>query len=508
MHLLIKTVKILVVCFGITLICCRSVKTEPSERPNVLWIFVEDISPDLGTYGNELVHTPNLDHMADNGIKFLNTIMPSPVCSPSRSAIITGMMSTTLGTHNHHSSRTNETAIVLPDDVTTVPELFKEAGYFTFNKGKDDYNFWYDRKDLYQGPYAEHPLYGKSGRQFDWKDRKDKSQPFFGQIQLKGSKHIFNEKFKSMEKDTIDRSKIELPPYYPDIPIIREEWGQYLETMQITDNEVGEIIKSLENDGLLANTVIFFFSDHGMRMLRHKQFLYEGGIKVPLIVMWKGKASPISPGSVDNDLVSGFDIGVTSLQLAGIEIPAYMEGENLFDDSTSAHEYIISTRDRCDFTIDRIRSVRSKQYKYIKNYFPMRSYMQANYRDEWSSTKALRLLYQQGKLDSVQSRIFQSTRPEEELYDLLIDPHELNNLVAIEGYQDVLQEHRAVLKEWILETDDQGQYPEDEANLKYMLGIWGDQAVNEEYGVLRAKYTDYGGSIAAKRSQSFKLVEE
>ena len=138
----------------------------------------------------------------------------------------------------------------------------------------------------------------------------------------------------------------------------------------------------------------------------------------------------------------------------------------------------------------------------------MRSYMQANYRDEWSSTKALRLLYQQGKLDSVQSRIFQSTRPEEELYDLLIDPHELNNLVAIEGYQDVLQEHRAVLKEWILETDDQGQYPEDEANLKYMLGIWGDQAVNEEYGVLRAKYTDYGGSIAAKRSQSFKLVEE
>ena len=157
------------------------------HRPNILWIAVEDISPFLGCYGYENA-TPNLDKLAGRGVRFANTFMPAPVCSPCRSSLITGMMPTTIGVHNHHSSRTKETAIYLPEKIKTLPELFKTAGYFTFNQGKDDYNFWYNREDLYSGEYVTHKLYGKSGkRQVGWKNRRP-DQPFFGQIQLAGGK--------------------------------------------------------------------------------------------------------------------------------------------------------------------------------------------------------------------------------------------------------------------------------------------------------------------------------
>lgn len=476
-------------------------------RPNVLWIYVEDISPDIGAYGNDLVHTPQLDKMAKQGVKFTNTIMPSPVCSSSRSAMITGIMSTTIGTHNHHSSRTEASAIRLPDTLTTIPELFKKAGYYTFNSGKDDYNFWYTRKDLYDGAYYQHPLYGKSAKRTDWNARLDKSQPFFGQIQLKGSKQIFSKTFKEKVITPIDRSLVALPPYYPDVPLIREEWAQYLETMELTDVEVKNTLDQLKADGLLENTVVFFFSDHGMRSLRHKQFLYEGGIKVPFIVLWKGNPTLVKPGTINNKLISGLDIGATSLALAGIEKPSYMEGKDLFAANHKARPFVISARDRCDFTIDRIRSVRTERFKYIRNFFPNRSYMQPNYRDEWESTQLLRTLYADGKLNEVQSRIFKDNRPEEELYDLIRDPDEISNLAINIDYQKELERHREILNNWVKETDDKGQYPEDVENLKYMLGIWDEQAVNKEYDVIRKEFPDLAGSLKSNKSARFELVK-
>ena len=172
---------------------CRSADM---QRPNILWIEVEDLSPLMSCYGYDINPTPNLDLMAEKGILFKNTFMPAPVCSPCRSALIMGMMQTTLGIHNHHSSRSEETAIHLPEHVKTLPELFREEGYFTFNQVKDDYNFWYDRESLYAGEYTTHKLYGKSGsRNISWKDRQP-NQPFFGQIQLSGGKHIYRKDFR------------------------------------------------------------------------------------------------------------------------------------------------------------------------------------------------------------------------------------------------------------------------------------------------------------------------
>ncbi|WP_039990174.1 sulfatase family protein [Paraglaciecola arctica] len=494
------------------LLCSCAQKTEqiaktPDKKPNILWIYVEDISQDLGTYGEPLVKTPVIDDLANKGVKFTNTIMPAPVCSAVRSAMITGVMQTTLGVHNHHSARTEESAFYLPETITTVPELFKKAGYFTFNSGKEDYNFSYDRKDLYEGDYMVHPLYGKSGVPIDWNSRQDKDQPFFGQIQLKGGKHIFSSTFKDRVKFPIDRSKIKLPPYYPNDPVVVEEWARYLESLQMTDRDVGEILQRLKDDGELDNTLIFFFADHGTRFLRHKQFLYEGGIKVPFIAYWKGNPNIVVPG-VRDELISGLDIGATSLAVAGIDIPEYFEGENLFSGHYKSKDYVISARDRCDFTIDRIRSVRTERYKYIKNFFPERSAMQPSYRDEWELTNVSRQLYLDGKLNDIQAKHWLPQRDVEELYDLVNDPDEINNLANDPNYAAELIHHREILTSWIKQTDDKGQYPEREESLKLMLGIWGDTAINPEYDLLRAKYPDLSGSQYSLKNERFKKVTQ
>ena len=395
------------------------------------------------------------------------------------------MMPTTTGVHNHHSSRTETTAIHLPDNIKTLPELFQEVGYFTFNHGKDDYNFWYDRENLYSGDYTTHKLYGKSGKTIDWNARKP-GRPFFGQIQLSGGKLIYKENFKTMLSHPVDRNTLELPPYYPNHPMIREDWAQHLDSIKITDEEVGTIIERLQRDGMLENTIIFFFSDHGMRLWRHKQFCYDSGLHVPFIMSWAGNSIHLGgAGTVRRDLVSGLDLAATSLALAGIPIPQYMESRNLFAKDFQLREYVISVRDRCDYTIDRIRSVRTKRFRYIRNFFPDRPYMQPNYRDEWDITQLMRKLHAQGKLDAVQDHFWSEERPAEELYDLGNDPHEINNLVEKTAYAAELQRHRNILDHWIDKTDDKGQYPEDKPNLKYMFDWWGEKCVNPEYDIFK-----------------------
>ena len=198
---------------AILLLC--SFKKKDKTPPNILWIYVEDISPEIGCYGNAIVRTPHIDELADHGVRFTNIHMPTPVCSPCRSAIITGTMPTTIGVHNHHSSRSLASAIFLPDSIQTLPELFRKAGYFTFNYGKDDYNFWYDRRNLYSGDFRAIGMYGMQGKKIDWKARED-GKPFFGQIQLYGNKHIYNRKFKENVIRPINPDLIEVPPYYPD----------------------------------------------------------------------------------------------------------------------------------------------------------------------------------------------------------------------------------------------------------------------------------------------------
>jgi len=476
-------------------------------KPNILWIYLEDTSPLLNSYGNSLIETPNIDALAKKGVVYKHVYMPAPVCSATRSSIITGVMSTTWGTHNHHSSRTEESAIYLPNGMKTIPELFKESGYFTFNNGKDDYNFMYDRKELYSQDYLWHPLYGKSGEPLSFSELK-KDIPFFGQIQLRGGKEIFSSSFMESLKNPVDRTKVELPPYLPNHPELIEEYAKHFDAIQVTDEKVGAIIKDLEKNGLLENTIVFFFSDHGMRITRHKQFLYDGGLHVPLIIADFSNGDKIGQG-VNSKLISGLDLGTSALALADIPIPDYMEGKNIFD-ASDEREYVISTRDRCDFTIDRIRSVRSKEFKYIRNFMTDRPYTQLTYMDvnEVTFVKTMKQLYAESKLDSIQERFFSNERPAEELYDIKKDPYELNNLANHPNYLETKNEYAGVLENWIKETDDKGQYAESKEGLKLMLGIWGKNAINPEFDVLREEFPNLEGSLWDFKDQKAQKVTD
>ncbi len=458
---------------------------QANSRPNILWIYIEDMNDWMGCYGDPIVKTPAIDSLAAGGVRFDRAYMPAGVCSATRSALITGTMQTTFGIHNHRSSRDNSAGkhpelgmIHLPKGVKTLPELFREAGYYTFNKGKDDYNFVYNRQDLYS-------------KTTDWSGRK-KGQPFFAQIQLRGG--------KNRPVKTVDPAKVPIPPYYPDTAIIRREIAHHYDCVLKTDQEVGALINRLKNEGLFDNTVIFFFTDHGMRLLRHKQFVYEEGVRVPLIVHWPGGKKTVAGGTSRKDLVSGIDISVTSLALAGIRIPAHMEGRNVFAPNYKPRPFVISARDRCDYTIERIRSVRTAQFRYMKNFLTDRPWMQPQYRDGRDYTKELKQLYTRGKLTPAQARFMGPKKPAEELYDHSVDPHEINNLASDPKYSAVLADHRKILNEWMARTNDKGQYPESEAGLAQVYFRWQNFCVNPEYKPVQEKYAAEAREIKARAS--------
>ncbi|MFC1766310.1 sulfatase [Planctomycetota bacterium] len=478
------------------------------KRPNILWIVAEDLSPWMGCYGDEVNknHTPRIDKLAADGVLFKRAYTAAPVCSASRSALIAGVMQTTTGTHQHRSSRTTDGDVVpevlrihLPEEVKTLPELMKANGYFTFNSGKDDYNFHYDRRALYdvgtspdyqagmngwQGNKAEH---SKSYTQDVWGSRPNKDQSWFGQIQIDGGK---GDKRYISKSDHVDRHAVELPPYFPETPALWEAWVVHFDNARGSDARIASILKQLEADGELDNTIVFFFSDHGHNTsLRHKQFCYEGGMHVPLIIA--GNHPSIKAGSVVNDLVSLLDVTATTLALAGVELPDFLDGQNLFGRGYKPAEYIVGSRDRCDYTIDRIRTIRTDQYRYIRNYYPDRPRMQPAYRDNHPASKDLRRLYQEGKLTKYQAQHWFGVRPEEELYDLQADPHQINNLASDRRFHAELLRHRRLLNEWIKRTNDQGQYPESAVQLKATYELWKDRPifrdakVNPEYDQFR-----------------------
>lgn len=447
-----------------------------STKPNILWIFCEDLSPWTESYGFPVNagKTPALDKLTSNGVRFSRCYVPAPVCSACRSAMITGVYQTTTGTHQHRSSRTKESAIQLPKGIKTLPQIFKDNGYATFNRGKDDYNFAYKRDEHYTigNPKPKGKgFYGIKGKGH-WSDV-PKGQPWFGQIQLGGGKTSTRKL-----RDKVDPSTMKVPPYFPDEAMFRKEWAHHYDTVRVTDGHVAGIMKSLKDDGMLDNTIVFFFSDHGNNhSLRHKQFCYEGGVHVPLIISGPG----IPQKAVRTELMSSLDICATSLALAGIKLPDYLDGQNLFSDDYKARTHVISARDRCDYTIDRIRTVRSENMRYIRNFLTDRILLQPQYRDGQAPTKRLRELHASGKLGAIPKAAFFGKRPAEELYDLRKDPHQVNNLAQDPKYADELKKHREVLNQWIKETNDQGQYPEPSKNLKAIYQRWGKKCVNPEY---------------------------
>ena len=457
---------------------------EAKTKKNILWIYLEDVSGWFGCYGETLIETPNIDTLASTGIRFDRFYTPAGVCSATRSAIITGMMQTSIGAHHHRSCRATFRGKemggydknILPDEVIPIPIIFKKNGYYTFNEGtgKDDFNFEWSSKEFYDRVGGWNFKGAKNGS--EWTGRK-KDQPFFGQIQLQGGK------LGKRAKKIIDSSIVPVPPYYPDIALVRKEIAHHYDCLIETDKEIGKIIAALKRDDLYDNTIIFLFSDHGYKLHRHKQYLYEGGIQMPLIVSGLG----IKKG-VRKDLVSGIDISAASLAAAGIKIPQKMEGLNFLDKNYKPREFVISARDRCDYTYERIRAVVTDRYKYLRNYLTDRPYMNPSYKDPWPVSKAFRKMMAEGKMNKDQLVFFGDKKPPEELYDLENDPHELNNLADDSRFKQELQKHRNILTSWINKTGDQGQAVESDIGLLATMKRWGNLCINPEYDRVRERY--------------------
>ncbi len=439
---------------------CSNSKTtgDTAIQPNVLWIVMDDVGSEFSTFSYP-ISTPNIDKLIDGGTIFKQAFVTSPVCSPSRSAMITGMYQTTIGANNHVSGR-GDHHIQLPDYVTMLPQLFKQQGYYVTNAdypsknselGKADYNFDWDTT-LYDGN--------------DWRKR-EKGQPFFAQIQLLGGKN--RDKKSSLEATrqavgaTTNFDDLVLPPYYPRDSVILQDWADYMDCIRYTDQQVGEILAMLEEEGVLDNTVVILMGDNGVSHARGKQFLYDEGVRVMLAVIGPG----IEKGVVREDLIEHIDMGSISLAAAGMEVPEWMQGKDVFSKEYTPRKYVYGARDRCGETVDRIRSVRSDKYKYIRNFYPERPLLQpSNYKDSKKIIKRLRELHQQHQLSSLQETLlFAGQRPEEELYDIVNDPYELVNLAYDSKYQKILEELRNEQKKWSVRTHD----PEAESFAIYSL---------------------------------------
>ena len=431
------------------------------ERLNILWIFAEDFSPDLGCYGNELVQTPNLDRLADEGVRYTQCVCTAPVCSTARSALMTGMFQTSIGAHNHRSHRVDP--YELPEGVFTVTDLFRQAGYHTSNcrepapglqvGGKTDFNF-----------HTEKPFDGA-----DWNER-PAGAPFYSQVNF-GETH---RQFRRFEDAPVDPEAILLAPYYPDHPVVRDDIALYLDTAQHLDVKVGKVIQRLKDEGLYDRTAIFFFGDHGQALHRGKQFLYEQGILVPLIIRVPEAFRPagFEPGTVDDRLLQHIDITASSLDLAGIDPPPGMQGQVFLGERADPErEYAYSARDRCDETVDRIRSVRDKRWKLIQNFMPERPYAQKNhYKDtSYPALQVMRQLHAVGELEGVAAQWMAARRPELELYDLAADPHEVENLAEKAEHADKLSLLRGKLDSWIEQSNDHGREAEDPLPAEYAL---------------------------------------
>jgi uncharacterized sulfatase len=432
------------ILFAIIVGECIPYSGAAASKPNILWIVANDLSTDLGCYGNTQVHTPHLDQLAKEGVVYENFFTVGAVCSTSRSSLITGMYSVSINSHNQFTKYKKP----LPAPVVPFTDHLKKAGYFVTNsKGVQlentgyytGYNFAHDAEELFDGT--------------DWRNSAP-DQPFFAQVHLTYA----HRPFEADPAHPVDPDKVALPPYYPDHPLARKDWALYLETIQLLDRQIGEILKRLEEDGLADNTIVFFFADHGRPHVRGKQFLYDGGIHSPLIVRWPGH---LIPGNQEDRLISNVDLAATAMHLADIEIPDYMHGQDFLGEAANARRYIFAMRDRCDGTVDRIRAVRTKDFKYIRNFYPEIPYTQFNAYKKWAYPvlTLLQVMYKNDELSPEQARFMAPFRPAEELYDLSVDPFEMRNLAGEQKYQEKMAELRAELDRW-LSAVDIAEYPE------------------------------------------------
>ncbi len=444
---------------------------KPPRRPNILWIIAENISLDLGCYGEPLVSTPNVDWLSATGVRFTRVYATSPVCAPSRSALMTGMYQTTIDCHHMRSHRNDDYR--LPEGVRPLTHRLQEAGYFTANvrrigdklvgTGKLDLNF------VNEGPIFQSE---------SWEEA-IKHQPFYIQVNLPeveydiyDRKTRFKKRVKWVGEDRHPKvatpESVRIPPYYPDHPIVRQEWARYLNSVSGLDVRVGWILDALRRENLLERTVIFFFADNGRLEPRGIHYCYRQGLHVPLIVRWPRDFPPppgYKRGSTDERLVSLLDLTATTLKVAGIDRPLTMHSRDfLFDRSGPGRKFLFSARDRIDETVLRMRSVYDGRYHYIRNFTPDRPLFALNrYKEKcFLILQVMRRLHGQGLLEGPPRALMADRMPPEELYDTVRDPHEIRNLAGSNDprIRAVLDRMRTALEVWMVETGDRGHIPE------------------------------------------------
>jgi len=403
------------------------------SQPNILWIMLEDWSTDLSCYGTPLVQTPHIDRLAEEGIRYESAFSTAPVCSTSRSAMMTGFHQNYIHAHQHRTADKKP----LPYGIRPIPHLLKEAGYFTgtMKGAKTDCNFS-TKRPLFDG--------------HSWRERKD-GQPFFIQATFAGT----HRGFVRDPIRPIDENDVVLPPYYPDVPLARRDWANGLETVQVVDRQVGELLDQLEADGLKESTLVFLIGDHGRCHIRGKQFLYDPGVHIPLIVRYPNH---ILPNSVSSDLVSTLDICQTIVTLAGASPQHPLHGTYLFGKELPRRQYVHFNRDKMDDTHDAMRAVRSKRYKLIQNLMPERAYCQLNeYKERSYPMLALmNVLAMQGQLTDAQAHFMNPQKPPLELYDLEKDPHEINNVADDADYEEIKADLLHEIDQWRTTMNDDG----------------------------------------------------
>jgi arylsulfatase A-like enzyme len=430
-----------------------------AERPNILWITCEDISPYLGSYGCAEAHTPNLDKLAAEGIRFTRAYANAPVCAVARSTLLTGMYASTTGTHQMRSLQP------LPAAIPAYPKLFKQAGYYTTNNVKTDYNSSYEK--------IKATLWDDTSTMAHWKNR-EPGYPFFAvfnlttthESQLAADRiehYVKNQHIP--ERPRIDPGDIKLPPYHPDLPAIREDWARLHDLITYMDEQVGGLLGELEDAGVADNTIVFFYSDHGGMLSRSKRYIYNVGTQVPLIIRFPEKwqhLAPAKPGETSDRLVSFVDFPKTALALAGLEIPALMQGrvflgEHIEPAPATVHFFRDRMSERPDFS----RAVTDGRYYFIRHFMPHRppgrdsrfgNTVQANW-NAWENH------FNEGKCDPVQSQFYQP-KPVIELFDTESDPWHIHNLAAEPAHQKRVQALSRDLDQWMIATRDTGLIPE------------------------------------------------
>lgn len=443
------------------------------SRPNIVWVSAEDMGPRVGAYGDEVARTPNIDQLATEGVRYTRAFTTAGVCSPSRAAIITGMHQSSIGAHHMRTLSGAPFApppapysVVPPHYVKTFTEYLRAAGYYTSNNVKEDYQF--------ETPFT---AWDESSKTAHWRNRPDPDQPFFAVFNFTTTHESrvwpnpraaaeamgFNNPNAptSLPPLVTDPNAVDVPPYYPDTPVVRRDIAQQYDNIARMDEQVGEILQQLEEDGLVENTIVFFWSDHGDGLPRHKRWVYDSGLHVPVIVRAPGY---LDPNTTDDQLMSFIDLAPTVLSLARVEPPVHMQGRAFlghYANNKPLHNHIYAARDRFDEQYDMVRAVRDRQYKYIRNYYPQQPYvLWMAYPNVNATMQELFRLHAAGELEGPQTLWMSDTRPVHELYDINADPYEVNNLAYDPAYANVLTQLQRELDTWMNDIGDMGHLSE------------------------------------------------